>query len=47
MTHTLKFALLTAALVSLSACMSEGIDNDSDEGVFTITHTTRGTVYWQ
>ena len=41
-------SLIAIAALTLSACgMSEGIDADSDEGVFTITHTTKGTVYWQ
>ncbi len=41
------FALLTLAATSLSACLSEGIDQDSTDGIMVITHTTRGTVYWQ
>lgn len=40
-------ALMSIAVVGLSACMSEGVDGDSDDGVFQITHTTKGTVYWQ
>jgi len=43
--RTLSFILI--AFTGLSACMSEGIDADSDEGIYTITHTTKGTVYWQ
>jgi len=47
MTHIRKIAILTVALVSLSGCLSEGIDQDSTEGVYTITHTTKGTLYWE
>ncbi|MCF2870559.1 hypothetical protein L0664_05735 [Octadecabacter sp. G9-8] len=48
MTRIRNFALIAFATVGLTACgMSEGIDADSDDGVFTITHTTKGTVYWQ
>jgi ABC-type glycerol-3-phosphate transport system substrate-binding protein len=48
MTHIRTLSLIAIAALTLSACgMSEGIDADSDEDVFTITHTTKGTVYWQ
>ena len=48
MTHIRTLSLIAIAALTLSACgMSEGIDADSDEGVFTITHTTKGTVYLQ
>lgn len=40
-------ALISVAVASLSACMSEGIDGDSNEGLVQITHTTKGSVYWQ
>jgi len=48
MTRLRTFALLSITTVALTACgMSEGIDADSADGVFAITHTTKGTVYWQ
>jgi len=42
-------ALLSIALVGLTACGvgEASMDSDSDEGVFTITHTTKGTLYWE
>ena len=45
-----RLCLATILLVTtlpLSACMSEGADRDSDDGYITITHTTRGTLYWE
>lgn len=46
MTRIRNFTLIAFASVGLAACgMSEGVDQDSDEGVFMITHTTKGTVY--
>lgn len=47
MTRLKAFAFLSIAALSLSACMSEGIDADSSEGVFMIYHNGPGTVYWQ
>ena len=49
MTRLRTFSLLSIALVGLSACgMSEmNMDSDSDEGIFLITHTTKGTLYWE
>ncbi|MDC1380234.1 hypothetical protein N8388_06240 [Octadecabacter sp.] len=48
MTRIRTLSLIAIAALTLSACgMLEGIDADADEGVFTITHTTKGTVYWQ
>lgn len=48
MTRIRTFSLLTVALLGLSACgMSEAIDADSSEGIFLITHTTKGTLYWE
>lgn len=47
MSRFIKFAFLAVTVASLSACMSEGIDRDSDDGIFTITHTTKGTLYWE
>ncbi|MEL6959332.1 MAG: hypothetical protein AAGL89_10320 [Pseudomonadota bacterium] len=46
-----RFMLLAALLtgtVSLSACaMGEGIDRDATGDYITITHTQRGTLYWE
>ena len=47
MTRIRTMTILAITVMSLTACMSEGIDNDSDEGIFTITHTTKGTLYWE
>lgn len=48
MTRIRTISLLAVALVGLSACgMSESMDGDSDQGVFQITHTTKGTLYWE
>jgi hypothetical protein len=49
MTRLRTLSLLSIALVGLTACgMAEGaMDSDSDEGVFLITHTTKGTLYWE
>ena len=47
MTRLRSVDLMTIAAMSLSACLSEGIDQDSNEGIVQITHTTKGTVYWQ
>lgn len=48
MTRLRTFTFATLAAVGLSACMSEGsMDPDSNQGVFLITHTGPGTVYWQ
>ncbi|SLN17026.1 hypothetical protein [Pseudooctadecabacter jejudonensis] len=37
--------LMTACLVTLAAC--SGSNGDSTEGIITITHTERGTLYWE
>ena len=48
MTRIRTLSLIALATLTLSACgMGESMDADSDEGVFAITHTTKGTVYWQ
>ena len=48
MTRARLIALLTIATVGLSACgVSEGIDADSKDGMVLITHTTKGTLYWE
>ena len=49
MTRLRTFSLLSIALVGLTACGvgEASMDSDSDEGVFTITHTTKGTLYWE
>lgn len=48
MAHIRKISLLTVALVGLSACMSErSMDRDSGGEYVTITHTTKGTLYWE
>jgi len=47
MTRFRTLALMTLASVALSACMGEGIDADSTDGLITITHTTKGTLYWE
>lgn len=47
MTRIRTASLMMIALVGLSACMSEGIDSDSSEGIIMITHTTAGSVYWE
>ncbi len=45
MKNIVRISLLTVALVSLGACMSGGSNSNSD--TFTITHTTKGTLYWE
>lgn len=48
MTRIRSLALLAAAAFTLTACgMSEGIDADSTAGIYQITHTTKGTLYWE
>ncbi len=48
MTRMRTISLLTVALVALSACsIGENLDADSPDGIFTITHTTKGTLYWE
>ena len=48
MTRLRSFALLSATAFALTACgMSESIDSDSPDGIFTITHTTKGSLYWE
>lgn len=46
MTRLRLIALLSVATLTLSACMSEN-DTDSREGLVSITHTTKGTLYWE
>lgn len=47
MTRLRTIALMSVAVFGLSACLSEGIDSDSKEGIIMITHTGPGTLYWQ
>ena len=47
MTKLRTIAFMTVAALSLSACMSEGVDADSNSGLVQITHTTKGSLYWQ
>lgn len=49
MTRICSFSLLTVALVALSACGSSeaSMDSDSSAGISMITHTTKGTLYWE
>jgi len=39
------FALMS--ITALSACSMEGVDGDSGDGLIQITHTERGTLYWE
>ena len=44
MTKLRNFSLLSIALIGLTAC---GMASDSGDEVFLITHTTKGTLYWE
>ena len=48
MSRILILALALPSTAGLTACtLGENVDGDSADGYITITHTQRGTLYWE
>ena len=47
MTRLRTAVLFMIASVGLTDCIGEGIEGDSNQDIVQITHTTKGSLYWE